>query len=454
MWDEHCARIFSEYVEKLNKENIRYFVLRNYHGLPEVNTSKDVDIIIEPGYLEKALKSMMDVYKDNNCKYYYRQDLARLHCMHGMSLTDRFGIHIDIIEGYLSKGYEIFTFDELYEHTTWYKGFCVMDDYFEGFMIFIYKQFGYKKIKLKDSYKEAIVASYSLYKDHFTKDLAKLTSESYAKQMGEAIEKRDFDVIISKAPEMTKMLRRYATRKAPVKTLINYVKFIKQKIFIYTINRKKLEKTFAILAPDGTGKTTFLDALLEKIDYYYVNNPDDMRCHVYHFRPNIFPNLGAVGEKTMKIEQDVDFTNPHRAKAANPVSSFVRMLYYMLDYILGWFLCVGNDVKFDRFSVFDRYSYDFIVDPGRIRINLPLWIRKALVALTPKPKTVFLLKASPEVIYSRKQELTLEEIREQSERYDALVKNKRFVIIDAEQSPEKMAEDAIEIILNRYAYKI
>lgn len=82
-------------------------------------------------------------------------------------------------------------------------------------------------------------------------------------------------------------------------------------------NYKKYAKTFAVMAPDGTGKTTFLDALLEQLCFYYVNVPEDNRFSVYHFRPSILPNLGAVGEKAGVMKQDTNFTDPHRSKPAN-----------------------------------------------------------------------------------------------------------------------------------------
>ena len=210
------------------------------------------------------------------------------------------------------------------------------------------------------------------------------------------------------------------------------------------------------MAPDGTGKTTFLEALLKELNFYYVNDENDNRFHVYHFRPSILPNLGAVGEKTGVMKQDTDFTNPHRSKPANPFSSLIRISYYTLDYIIGWQKCVRNDVHYDRYSVFDRYSYDFIVDPMRTKLNLPESVRKFFVKLTPQPKIVFCLDASPDVIYKRKQELSLEEITRQISEYRKLANTdtERFKVINAEQTPEEMAREAAAIVIGRYTEKL
>ena len=78
------------------------------------------------------------------------------------------------------------------------------------------------------------------------------------------------------------------------------------------------------------------------------------------------------------------------------------------------------------------------------------------MALTPKPQIVFFLKADPAVIYSRKQELTLEEINRQLKEYESLLASdqNRFTVIDAEREPRFMAEQAAVVLLNRYTRRI
>lgn len=455
-WNQEHGAIFRALVNELKKENIRYFVLRNYEGLPEVNSSKDVDIIIEPGKLKKARCILLSIYKQAGLQYYYETIFGRVHCMLGMNEEKEFSIHIDLIEGYLSKGYEIFTFEDLYSHTTWYREICVMDSLYEGVMIYIYKQFGYTKPKLKDEYKECIFRTYQNYKAEFQSIVKELTDSDFAEDICKDIANEEFDLLLRKAPQLTKKLRSYVWRSRPISTLKNTISFFVQKVIRIIFNYKKHVKSFAVMAPDGAGKTTFLEILLDQLNFYYVNKPEDYRFHVYHFRPTLLPNLGEVGEKAGVMKQDKNFTDPHRSKPANPLSSLVRITYYTLDYIVGWQKCVRNDVHYDRYSVFDRYSYDLIVDPRRTKLNLPMWVRKFFVALTPQPKIVFLLNAEPEVIYARKQELTLEEITRQIGEYRKVANSnaERFIIINAEQTPQQMAKEAIRILLKKYTVRL
>ena len=209
------------------------------------------------------------------------------------------------------------------------------------------------------------------------------------------------------------------------------------------------------MAPDGTGKTTFLTQLLNRLAFLYVDAPNDIkRFHLYHFRPGLFPNLGAVGEKARVMKQDTDFTNPHRAKPAGFFSSLIRITYYWLDYVLGWMYYTRRDVQYDLYTVYDRYSYDLLVDPRRTRLKLPYWVRRCFVACMPHPKINFFLKASPDVIIKRKAELTHNEITRQVSAYERLSVRKNIITIDANKCVDEMVDEALPHLLSAYWEKL
>lgn len=452
-WDERHGQILSAICSRFHDEKIRYFILRNYEGLPEANPSKDVDIIVDPLNFTRAKKIVKEEYTKHNITYYHEVQFAYLHCCHGMNIDSKLGIHIDIIGSYVSKGSELFSFDEMYEHTENYNNFRILNKFFEGVMVFIYKQFNYKPV-LKDEYRKIIYDTHKSYPE-FKTLISKLIGTELTSEIFIQIEQRNFEKMLGYSNELTKSLHKYAFKKNPLKTLKFTFLFYIEKINRIAINYRKFSKVFSIMAPDGAGKTTFLDALADQIDFYYVSDKSDNRCNVYHFRPRLFPNLGALGKKTNIKEPDEDFTNPHRAKPAGTLSSLVRISYYWLDYIIGFNYYVRKDVQYDRFSVFDRYSYDLIVDPFRSRINLPIWVRNLYVKCMPHPRIVFNLDADPEVIYKRKQELTLDEIKRQRIEYKKLaMSNKRFVTLDANRSVNESVDEALKLILDTFCEKL
>lgn len=452
-WDERHGRILSTICSRFSVRGIRYFIFRNFQGLPDVNSGKDVDIMVDPNCREEAKKILISAYRENGLTYYYEARHGKLHCYHGMDEKLKFSIHIDLIFSYSSKGFELFSFDELYSYTKDYKQFRVLNEYLEGVMVFIYKQFHYNPT-LKPEYRNIIYKTYRSYPE-FSNLLRTLIGADLAEKILKAIAAKDFNEMLQFSSALTKALRRFAFKKRPVRTLLQVANFYASKSAKLALFYRKYSKSVAVMAPDGSGKSTFIEALLDEIDFYFVNNRKDVRSKLYHFRPNLLPNLGAIGEKAGLGNQDQDFTNPHRSRPANGLSSLFRISYYWLDYFIGFNIFVRRDVQYDRFSVFDRYSYDLVADPARTRLKLPQWVRKLFVRSTPQPDLIFYLEAEPSVVFGRKQELTLDEIQRQQKIYREISEyNKRAFVLDASRPAVDSAKEAFSIILARFCIKL
>jgi len=452
-WDNRHGKVLVALLNEFDSNCIKYFILRNYEQLPNGNTSKDVDIIIEPSKIKQANKIITQVYRACGMTHYYLTQFTWVYCWHAMNIKEKVSIHIDLIAGYRVKGHEIFTFEELYAQTDTYSEFKVLNPLYDGLMIFIYKQFGYHNPTLKRDYKESISYAYNSFTSQFKHIIQSLIGKELAEKVFAAIEEKDFDKMLSHHKELTKRLKYYSFLKSPSKVVGGSIWFYWLKSKRIILQRGKYIKTFSVMAPDGAGKTTFLESLLDRIGFYFTKNVS--YTHVYHFRPLLLPNLGAVGEKVKVMKQDTKFTTPHRAKPANPLSSLFRISYYWVDYVVGWFLYTAKDIQYDKFTVFDRYGYDLIVDPYRTRLDLPDWVRNLFVKLMPEPRISFYLDVEPDEILRRKQELTHDEIIRQVKEYRKLAKrNKRIITVDANRPVEEITEKAIEIILDSFCKKI
>ena len=136
------------------------------------------------------------------------------------------------------------------------------------------------------------------------------------------------------------------------------------------------------------------------------------------------------------------------------MSSFIRMLYYWLDYLLGVPILLRKEVHYERYSIYDRYIYDFLIDPARSCISLPRWLRMLFVKTVVQPQIVFVLQASADVIYSRKQELDREEIERQLTEFGRLKNMASVVFINAERPIDEMVDEAVKCIMERFCFKI
>ena len=450
-WTYLHEKFISELFQELENNGICYFILRNYEELPERNLGKDVDIVIAPKSYEKTKKVLLRIMSYFNIQYYQITQFDKMRCWYIMDYVQKFGIHIDIIENEVYKGFEFFSFDHLYKNTQRFKNFVVLNKTMDATMLLIQNIVAYKS--LKNKYRITIAENYSHHKDEIDKEIILFWGEKLGHKMIDSLNRSDFDAIVKDARTYEKGAMKSIFYKCPFHTLKGIIRFFCGKFYRIVWCPKKFWRFFAVEAPDGTGKTTFINSLIEELRKYYVS--DEGRFCVHHFRPNLLPNLGAAGEKAGIKKQDTNFTDPHRAKPVGVFSSVIRMTYYWLDYVIGIPYLLRKEVQYEKYSIYDRYIYDFVVDPQRSRINLPDWLRKLYACMVIQPQIIFILYADFMVIYKRKQELTIDEIARQQMEFKKLASvTSNAVYIDANRSIQEMVDEACKIIFDKFFSKL
>lgn len=450
-WTNLHIEFTSTLFRELENEDVQYFILRNYEKLPEQNLGKDIDIVIKPKAYSQTEKILLKVMAMFDIHYYQITQFDRMRCWYIMDDKKHFGIHIDIIENEVYKGFEFFSFEKLYKNVEKYNGFYVLNKTMDTIMLLVQNIVAYKC--LKNKYRTTIANNYALFKNGIDKEILSFWGDKLGRKMIDSLNKSDFDSIIENAYKYEKGAMKRIFLKRPFYTIKGITRFLCGKIHRVILCPRKFWRFIAVEAPDGTGKTTFIDSLVTELRRYYVS--DEGRFCIHHFRPLILPNLGAVGEKAGVMKQDTDFTKPHRAKPAGKLSSFIRMTYYWVDYLIGMPYLLRKEVKAERYTIFDRYIFDFVVDPKRARISLPYWMRKMFARMVIQPQIVFVLNTEADVIYKRKQELELNEIKRQLDEFnkiESLCSN--VVYIDAGQSVDEMTIQAIKIIFDKFLNKI
>lgn len=452
-WDERHAKILQCFLQALENKGVRYVILKNDDGLPFKNYSKDVDIIIDPGYYKIASELLQKCYTENGISHYKIHKFERLRCWYGFNPTTKLAIHIDLLEGFLHKGFEMFPFEMIYSHAYKNKnGVYVLDSLLGNVILLMHSTICYHTIKEK--YAIRIAKGYKENKQNIDSLLQQLLGFKTSLKMIQLLKENDYHAISAKGKWFSHKSKKRILLSRPLFTLANVADFLFEKINRVIINRERYTALLSVHAPDGTGKTTFIQQLSEQLGFYFVCDAGDL-VQIYHHRPNILPNIGAVGEKAGVMRQDKNFTEPHRAKPAGFISSLIRMIYYWIDYVIGVPLILRKNAQFDKITIFDRYIYDFLVDPYRTRIKLPHWIRKIFSQLVKQPRIVFVLDANADTIYARKQELSKEEIERQLHEFRKLSNlGKRVHFLDATQTPEKIAQDAIKIVIDELAEKL
>ena len=408
-------------------ENCEYAVLRNFEGLPEKNNSRDIDIIIERKTYKKEKKNLIALFEKHNWKIITNLNSDRVvtwvcGCVNQDSNVEI--IQLDFFFNTSLFGVRLINAKEFLANRE-----------FNGKIYHVNKDFEFLD---KYMYDRAVGVQYPDKYSHVKEAVrdSKVVSKKLKKMFGAK------NIDESDKRSSKKMLLRAAIQN-PFATIERFIKFEYYRIKNYLCSNTGFSIGFT--GPDGSGKTTVIDTILERIA------PVFEKAHkYYHFRPALFGNLGEVAHSA-GIKKDVDrnYSNPHRGGKTGKVSSFLRLCYYSLDYIIGYFIKVKTVTRITRVVVFDRYYTDIICDSRRSRIYLSpkflYWWGKLFI---PTLNYNILLTASSETILARKRELDEEGIKTINAKIDYLADKKGYTKVLNESTPQVAVYEILNFVFN------
>jgi len=184
----------------------------------------------------------------------------------------------------------------------------------------------------------------------------------------------------------------------------------------------------AFLGCDGSGKSAVLDRVTERAR--------DVRLEVVrgHWRPRAIGNSNAE-------DAAGHADTPHDQEPRGTLSSVIKLGWLWANWWMGWWKHLGSQSK-HGLVLFDRYHADILVDPRRYRYGGPPVLARIASPLMPQPALVFFLDASPAVLLSRKQEVSLEALAKSRATYlELAASHPRFRIIDASRPLDQVVEE-------------
>jgi thymidylate kinase len=150
---------------------------------------------------------------------------------------------------------------------------------------------------------------------------------------------------------------------------------------------------------DGVGKSTIIEGILPLFKEL-TGRSDTL---LFHWKPNK-ASIRMAGE-------DAGPPSDPRGKNSRPAPlSLIFLVYHWIGFWIGYLRYVLPARIKNRAVIGDRYSYEFFLDPKRLRLQLPKWLLKMASMTVPKPDMALGLLADPGKIVARKNELSKSEI--------------------------------------------
>lgn len=412
-------------VFKYLNAHTNYAVLRNFEGLPYSNDSRDIDIIITQGDLQKHRSSIISLIANTGWKIINYRNNGRL-----------ISIVCSIIEGQKVEmiQWDFFLHTSVHGITLIDAEELLVDREYNGLLYHVSKPYEFLD---KYVYNRTVGAPYpekyqSLRTEVSKNEQVRLKLKGlYGIDDLEVIDTMSKNKLLAKALLSNLKTRFFRTIGRVARS---------QWLYLTGFLSSRVAIRMGFTGPDGAGKTTVIELLKEQIASVFGKAIEN-----YHFRPTLIPNLGeAAHSRGLKKEVDKEYDKPHRSRKKGPLNSFLRLCYYTVDYIAGFWIKIKPHCHVTKFVIFDRYYTDIIADSRRSSIHLNkrflyYWAKLFIPSLHYN----ILLTADTDAILSRKQELDAAGINRINKNLDFLSGQEGYYLILNNAKPM----DAVEKIL-------
>ena len=426
----------------LNGSGIRYCVLRNCEGLPWDLLGSDLDLLVDPVDQCKVVEALRRLVKKHRAYatiFKKSEGLLAIYIFGTNSQKISWGVPIHLNVSLRWRGLTYYNVNDVLTRAVSQHGVMAADT-IDTNMIGVLKELIINS-RLRGNYLENIIGEYKLGPVRIERELLSLFGNR-GKLLICMLRNENCKSLKHIAKKLRRALLWRHLPESPAFVLRN--NFDNLLIhFRRLFNRPGIFVT--ILGLDGAGKSTLIEAVRPDIE-----NLLHVETRHYHLRPHLFPSLAKM---TGREDDSISVVqNPHSKPPSGLLLSILRLIYYTFDYIIGfWVVLYPQLLQRPNVVFFDRYFYEYFVDPSRLRVNIPELVVKIISNIIPKPDLVIILKADPKLLCNRKPELPLSELSLQSQRMDNLARTLDNVVwIDTSCEIETSRIEMVRVVLETF----
>lgn len=393
-------KFIKSFFYELNKNKIRYCILRKA-SLILSGEAHDIDMVIDFSRMEE-IKSILENLSQNtgwNLFFKSTKDNGNLITIHYYIESNKTIeiVHFDFFKNFSWISIPLIKNEDLLSKCICENGIysCSKENEAITKLFSRYLYHGY----IKEEYKEDIVDIFLKYEKNIKNIMSQFLEYDYSEKVYELVVNKRWDELTRLNKDIKRSIKEKYLSSSYKKIIYNF-KNISFKLKRY-INYNGV--MIAFIGTDGSGKSTIIENLPKVLGKTF----NESQIKYYHWRPKYLKS--PKGDKNL----NVNVTEPHSKKPYGKILSFLKFMYFNLDYIIGYWLSVKIHLGKNELVIFDRYYYDYLVDKYRYRLSLNDKLIKGTMKLIPKPHITFLLIGSPRILYERKKEISLDEVEKQ-----------------------------------------
>ncbi len=408
------------FLKYLHLKAIDHAIINGYESLFEKKTdAQDVDILFKANVflkIEDIIKSFCEAEKYQIVQIYHQEQYAKNIFIFNPETFEM--LNLDTYGRLHRKNTTFYAEEEIFNNLKSYGDISILDTRHEFFHYLL------KKLDKKNITEE----TFNYLTKLFNKDEegCKLQLEQNFNSLGktviEAFETGNRNKLIDDGDRL-----REDVKVNIVPSIGNY---IENKLRIIRRIIKPTGIVIAFLGPDGSGKSTIIDGLMNA---------------TLPFRKTAYFHLKPIKSNTTNTTT----VAPHEYPPYSTLKSYVKLLFFIFQYNYGWIKNIASLKIRSTLVVFDRYYDDLIVDHRRYRYGGSKNIARSIRAFIPKPDLYFILTTDASIIYNRKKEVEPNELNRQIKSYVKLTDGKTHHNVDVNRVPETIIKEVFTILMKK-----